>query len=181
MFVPIEDANSPDYVAFWTALKSGEFQASEFKRISKDGSDIWIYGTYTPILDHKGRPFKVVKFASNITQTVASRNQLKDSENRTRTILDTVQDGIITIDALGTIENFNPAAERLFGYTVSEVAGKNVNMLMPEPFHSNHDNYLKNFMDGGDPKVIGQGREVIGRRKDGATFPMELAVNEMFN
>lgn len=105
--------------------------------------------------------------------------QLKDSEVRQRTLLDTIVEGIISIDAQGFIETFNPAAERLFGYSADEVLGKNVSMLMPEPHRSAHDGYLKRYLVSGEAHVIGIGRELEGRRKDGTTFPMDLAVSEM--
>ncbi len=96
-----------------------------------------------------------------------------------RAILNTVLDGIITINSDATIVSFNPSAERIFGYSKSEVIGKNVNMLMPEPYHSEHDTYLNNYLSTGVKKVIGLGREVRGRKKDGSEFPLDLAVTEM--
>lgn len=94
-------------------------------------------------------------------------------------VMNTVLDGLIIIDHQGIIRNFNPSAEKVFGYEDAEVIGKNVKMLMPEPYHSGHDGYLHNYLTTGDKKVIGIGREVSGRRKDGSVFPMELGVNEM--
>lgn len=95
-----------------------------------------------------------------------------------RAILNTVVDGIITIDERGTIESFNPAAVRIFGYPPEEVIGHNINRLMPEPYRREHDGYLVRFLETRSPRVIGIGREVTGCRKDGSTFPMELAVSE---
>jgi PAS domain S-box-containing protein len=103
---------------------------------------------------------------------------LANSESRVQAIVDTVIDGIITIDEKGVVATFNPAAEYLFGYTASEVINQNVKMLMPSPYHDNHDGFLHAYRTTRDAKIIGIGREVVGRRKDGSTFPMDLAVSE---
>jgi PAS domain S-box-containing protein len=95
-----------------------------------------------------------------------------------RAIFDNAVDGIITISSHGTITGLNPAALRLFGYTAQELIGQNIKILMPEPYRSGHDTYLRNYRDSGVRKIIGIGREVSGRRKDGSVFPLDLAVSE---
>jgi PAS domain S-box-containing protein len=98
---------------------------------------------------------------------------------RLRAVVDTAVDGVILIDARGNVAMFNPACEKLFGYAAAEVIGQNVKMLMPSPFRDEHDRYLENYRRTGERKIIGIGREVVGRRKDGSTFPMDLSVGEV--
>ena len=100
-------------------------------------------------------------------------------ELRLRAVINTAVDGVILIDAFGKVLMVNPACERLFGYASEEVIGQNVKMLMPEPYQREHDLYLGNYRSTGERKIIGIGREVVGRKKDGSTFPMELSVGEV--
>ena len=104
---------------------------------------------------------------------------LRDSAERLRAILDTAVEGIITIDERGVIESVNVAAETIFGYSAAELIGKNVSLLMPSPHRERHDAYLENYHRTGQAKIIGIGREVAGRRKNGAVFPMDLSVSEV--
>ncbi len=101
------------------------------------------------------------------------------SEQRNRAITENVIDGLVTIDEKGKIKSFNPAAVKLFGYSPEEVLGKNVSMLMPDPYRSEHDGYLQNYLNTGTAKVIGIGREVLGLRKNGTMFRMDLSVSMM--
>lgn len=102
-----------------------------------------------------------------------------DSAERLRAILETAVEGIITIDERGIVESMNPAAEETFGYRADEVIGRNVSMLMPSPYCEAHDEYLANYLHTGQARIIGIGREVVGQRKDGTVFPMDLAVSEV--
>ncbi len=108
-----------------------------------------------------------------------TEKSLRYSEAKNRAILDTVISGILAIDKDRIVREFNPGAERIFGYAADEVIGQNVKMLMPEPYHGRHDGYVRRYLDTGEKRIIGIGREVVGKRKDGTTFPLELAVNEM--
>ncbi len=108
-----------------------------------------------------------------------TEDALRESEARVQAIVNAAVDGILMICEKGIVELFNPAAEAIFGYKAAEVLGKNVKLLMPEPYHREHDTYLNNYLTTGVKKIIGIGREVIGKRKDGTTFPMDIAVSEV--
>src|SRR5271169_3927574 len=114
----------------------------------------------------------------DITDRKAAEFAQRESELRLRSIIDTVPDAIVVIDAQGTIQSFSPAAERLFGYDSGEVIGRNVNILMPTPYREAHDGYLGRYLRTGERRIIGIGRVVVGLRKGGETFPMELQVGE---
>ena len=100
-------------------------------------------------------------------------------EAHLQSILDTVPEAMIVIDERGVIQSFSSAAERLFGCRAVEAIGQNVKTLMPSPYRENHDRYLTRYLTTGERRIIGIGRVVVGQRKDGSTFPMELAVGEM--
>ena len=104
---------------------------------------------------------------------------LRESRARIAAILDTAVDGIVTIDQRGIIDSANPAIERLFGYPPHELIGRNVSLLMPSPHRERHDEYLARYLTTGEARVIGIGRELEGQRRDGTTFPIELALSEV--
>ena len=115
----------------------------------------------------------------DLTAQKQADDAVKEREARLRSILDTVPDAIIIIDEQGSIVSFSAAASRLFGYDPAEVTGRNVRMLMPSPYREQHDGYLTHYRDTGEKRIIGKGRIVVGQRRDGSTFPMELAVGEV--
>jgi two-component system sensor kinase FixL len=108
-----------------------------------------------------------------------TRRQAAAREVHLQSILDTVPEAMIVIDERGVMHSFSSAAERLFGYTADEVLGTNIKMMMPSPYRENHDSYLDRYLRTGEKRIIGTGRVVVGARKDGSVFPMELAVGEM--
>jgi two-component system, LuxR family, sensor kinase FixL len=112
-------------------------------------------------------------------EAAAQARDLLAGQAHLRSILDTVPDAMIVIDEGGAMTSFSSAAERLFGYTAADAIGQNVSILMPSPYREAHDGYLLRYLRTGDRRIIGKGRIVVGERKDGSTFPMELAVGEM--
>ena len=113
-----------------------------------------------------------------LAQFQETQRALRESMARLTAVVETAVDGFILIDSRGRILLFNPACERLFGYRADEVFQENVKLLMPRTYSLHHDDYLRNFLQSGERKIIGIGREVVGRRKDGSTFPMDLSVGE---
>jgi two-component system, cell cycle sensor histidine kinase and response regulator CckA len=140
-------------------------------RIRKNGSRFWVNGTLAALY---GEGRTVRGFAKITRDSTAKRR----NEELLQSVLNHTMDGIISIDERGTISMINRAGERLFGRSAHEVIGQNVKMLMPEPYHSEHDGYLGNYKRTTEAKIIGIGREVKGLRKDGSTFPLDLAVTE---
>ena len=160
------------------ARAAGRYEAEGW-RVRKDGSRFWANAIVTPVRDEQGDLIGFAKITRDISERMSAEAEIRDREERMRAIVNTVLDGIITIDDKGSIESFNPAAARIFGYSPEEVVDRNVKILMPEPFRGEHDSYLKNYLDTGQAKVIGIGREVTGLRKNGSTFLIELAVSEI--
>jgi len=113
------------------------------------------------------------------TEVTAAMRAVAAREHRIRAIMDTVLDGIVTIDEDGLIVSANLSVERIFGYSLSELIGAPVSMLMPEPDAANHQHYIRNYVDGGGGALIGMGREVMAKRKDGTVFPVHLSVSEL--
>jgi two-component system, LuxR family, sensor kinase FixL len=142
----------------------------------RDGSTFPLHLSVGEMLLPGGRKFTGI--LHDLTERVSLENRLRASEARWRAVVESAVDAIIVIDAHGCIEAFNPAAERLFGYTEPEVVGRNVNMLMPSPYHEQHDDYLERYQRTGIHRIIGTGREVTGLRRDGTTFPLQLSVGE---
>jgi PAS domain S-box-containing protein len=141
-----------------------------------DGVEFPVEATISQITVGGARLFTAI--VRDISERKRAEAALRESEGRLRAIVDTAVDAIITISEEGRITSFNPAATRIFGYQPEEVLGLNVNRLMPAPYHQEHDGYLDSYLTTGIKKIIGIGREVTGQRKDGTTFPMDLAVSE---
>jgi two-component system sensor kinase FixL len=161
-------------------IRQGErIENFETRRQRKDGTVLDVSVTISPVHDHQGRLVGASKVARDITAAKRARIALQEREAHLQSVLDTVPDAMIVIDTRGVMQSFSATATKLFGYTAEEVVGKNVSILMPEPYAAQHDSYLSRYLATGERRIIGVGRLVVGLRKDGSTFPMELAVGEM--
>jgi two-component system sensor kinase FixL len=149
------------------------------ERRRKDGRMIYVSLAVSPIRDETGRVTGALEIARDITDAKLAEAALLEREVHLRSILDTVPDGMIVIDDRGIIRSISVTAVRMFGFAASEVRGHNVSMLMPSPYRENHDAYISRYLSTGERRIIGLGRVVTGQRKDGTTFPIELAVGEV--
>jgi two-component system sensor kinase FixL len=156
----------------------GEFDVS-FKVSRPTGRPQWIRARAGLIKDGNG----TARHVSGIFLDTGEEKQLEEAlrtrESHLRSILDTVPDAMIVIDGYGMIQLFSTAAERLFGYAEQEAVGRNVSELMPEPDRTRHDRYIARYRSTGEGHIIGIGRIVTGKRRDGTTFPMHLSIGEM--
>lgn len=172
-----EASDQPAENPFARVMREGAIVAHDGVLIRKDQTRVPIDNNGAPIRDLFGSIDGVVLILRDVSARKLAEGALREAGERFRSVVDHVIDGIVTIDERGTVESFNLAAERLFGYTAADVIGQNVKLLMPEPYHSEHDNYIARYLETGRAKIIGIGREVVAQRKDGQTFPIELAVS----
>lgn len=165
---PLEDIHA-------TVRRQGSW-SGELSQKRKDESKVFVASLWIGLPNGEGD--HIMRFDSDITNLKHAQADLVSREAHLRSILDTVPEAMVVIDETGLITSFSAAAERLFGFKEQEVLGSNVKMLMPSPDREAHDRYLNNYLSTGERRIIGIGRVVTGRRKDGTTFPMELSVGE---
>ena len=171
----------PDELASILAqVRRGERIAPyETARIRKDGHRIEIALVVSPIRNAEGAIVGASAIGRDITERKRADRAMRDSEARWRAIIDAAVDAIVLIDDHGHVESFNPGAERMFGYAEAEVLGRNVNMLMPAPYRDEHDGYMKRYLETGERRIIGIGRDVSAQRKNGDSFAVHLTVGQL--
>jgi two-component system sensor kinase FixL len=160
------------------ARETGRFE-EQGARVRKDGTSFIAHVSLTPLRTDSGQLRGYAKVTRDITERVAAEEALRTREAHLRSILETVPDAMIVIDEQARIQFFSAAAERLFDFEAQEVIGENIKILMPNPYRDQHDGYMHRYLSTGERRIIGIGRVVVGQRKDGSTFPIELAVGEM--
>ncbi|MCF8707687.1 PAS domain-containing sensor histidine kinase [Rhizorhapis sp. SPR117] len=160
------------------ARAQGRYSGEEM-RIRKDGTEFLAQVTVYALRDSNGRIAGYGKVVRDITEWRSALSALQTQEAHLRSILDTVPDAMVVIDQRGIIQSFSTAAERLFGYAENEVLGCNVSLLAASPHREAHDGYLARYLTTGERRIIGLGRVVSGRKRDGGVFPMELVVGEV--
>jgi two-component system sensor kinase FixL len=158
--------------------EKGRYEAQGM-RSRKDGSTFMARVTVTPVTRPNSASGGFAMVIRDITEWITAEEALRTREAHLRSILETVPDAMVVIDEQARIQSFSATAVRLFGYEPDEVIGDNIKILMPNPYREQHDSYMHRYLRTGERRIIGIGRVVVGQRKDGSTFPMELAVGEM--
>lgn len=146
--------------------------------LTRSGELCHVEWFHSDIRDADGRVTGILCIGRDVTELQATREALVASEKRSSAVLETAVNAIITINEQRVIETVNTATERIFGYSRDEMVGRNIRMLMPQPYRDKHDGYVQNYLQTGVKKIIGIGREAVGQRKDGTVFPMDLSVGE---
>ncbi|WP_374306269.1 PAS domain S-box protein [Methylocella sp.] len=174
------EGRGAEVLAIRERIRAGErIDHFETRGRRKDGGIVDLSVSVSPVWDAGGALAGLAWIARDVSAAKRAEAALTSREAHLRLVLATVPDAMVVIDDVGVMQSFSAAAERLFGYCAAEAIGRNVSLLMPSPYREQHDSYLARYMGGGEPRVIGQGRVVVGLRKDGSTFPMELSVGEM--
>jgi PAS domain S-box-containing protein len=162
-----------------TGLSGRRFRDFDHDLVFPDGRVLTLLANTAPLVDEHGAIRGVVGAYMDISARKRAEEKLRKSEGRMQAILNTAGDAIITMDIHGMIHSVNPVGERMFGYAAAEMIGHNVGLLMPSPYREEHDGYLKRYLQTGEKHIIGAGRELEARRKDGGTFPIHLVVSEI--
>jgi two-component system sensor kinase FixL len=160
-------------------VQHAERHAEQGLKLRKDGTTFIADSVSTLLRDEAARPSGLVMVVRDAAAPASAVQALMAREAHLRSILETVPDAMIVINDQGIMQSFSKTAERLFGYSAKEAIGQNVSMLMPAPYRESHDGYISRYLATGEKRIIGIGRVVVGERKDGSTFPMELNVGEM--
>lgn len=169
-------ANTPE-IGLARAAAEGRFEEEDW-RVRKDGSEFLAAVSITALHDEGGALRGFAKIVSDITERRAAEDLMRSRESHLRSILSTVPNAMVVIDAAGIILSFSTAAQTLFGHSEDDVVGLNVSVLMPSPDRERHDGYIRRYLETGEKRIIGIGRVVFGARRDGTTFPMELSIGE---
>ncbi|MES0326554.1 MAG: PAS domain S-box protein [Gammaproteobacteria bacterium] len=151
------------------------------QNLTKDNRLITCEWFNAPVTDGTGNVIGISSLVMDITLQTENLEIARQHKQELSQIIDSMVDAVITIDETGTVLSFSHAAEKIFGYNAASVIGQNVNLLMPEPDHSQHDRYLANYLTSGKENIMGLGKEVKGERKNGEVFPMRLSVSELPN
>ena len=180
LFLSLLEPGDRDHLlrAIGRTLESGGGLDLSFRVGGAARAGQWVRAKAGVIRDASGTPRHLSGIFLDINEEKQLEEALRSQENHLRSILETVPDAMIVIDSRGIMQLFSSAAERLFGYSKQEAIGRNVSMLMPEPDQSRHDGYLERYLRTSDPHIIGIGRIVTGKRRDGTTFPMHLSVGQ---
>ncbi len=151
----------------------------EKRFVRKDGSIFWGRLTAHPLRNTAGQVTHHIGWVEDVSEHRRSQEALLETKGRLEAVLNAALDGIVLIDPAGIIQLANPAVQRMFGYTPAQLLGENVKILMPAPWREEHDGYLAHYQATHEARIIGIGRQVEGRRRDGSTFPLDLAVSEV--
>lgn len=147
--------------------------------VHKDGHDVWVHKYISILRDDAGDVTHMIGIITDVSERREVELRLRENQERLRAILNSATDAIISIDRDAVIEGVNPATEKMFGYTESELLGQNIKLLLPSPYRDEHDDSIARYLKSGLEKMIGTSRELNARRKDGSVFPIELAVTEV--
>ena len=178
-FLPPEDVAAGKHDRILAQARETGLYEERGMRLGPDGEPYLARVLVVPLRDATGTLAGYTKVVWALSGLLAAEEALRAREAHLRSILETVPDAMVVIDEQARIKSFSAAAVRQFGYAEEEVTGRNVSLLMPEPYRTQHDTYMARYLTTGERRIIGIGRVVVGQRKDGSTFPMELSVGEM--